>query len=236
MSSFDDDSAAAPNEAVIRATGVGKVFHDGERVLHILRDTNLAVMPGESVAILGRSGTGKTTLLNILGLLDRPSAGQVLLRSYDTGQLSESQRTKLRGRAIGFIFQQHYLLHDFTALENVTIAGAFGLRREGRERAEDLLTAVGLQDRLGHKPGKLSGGEQQRVAIARALMCRPALLLCDEPTGNLDPETGAEVLEIFWGLVQKQQTALVLVTHDTQVAARADRVLTLAEGELHARS
>lgn len=235
------DSVAAPElgaliagaETVIDAREVVRNFHDGEKDLHILRGASLLVRRGECVAVIGRSGTGKSTLLNILGLLDKPNSGQVEICDYDALRLSQTQRTRLRGRAIGFIYQQHHLLADFNALENVMVAAAFRGAGGGRAEALELLARVGLGDRLRHRPGKLSGGEQQRVAIARALYGNPALLLCDEPTGNLDPATGGEVMDMLWDLVRAQDAGMVLVTHDMEIASRADRIVVLEDGALH---
>lgn len=220
-------------EPVLEAQELHKSYHDGDVTLHILQGTSLRVVPGEVVSVIGRSGTGKSTLLHCLGLLDTPDQGEIRIRGYDTRAMRESRRTRLRGRAIGYVFQQHHLLGDFTALENVMLAGHFGITNQGRRKAVSLLEAVGLADRMRHKPRQLSGGEQQRVAIARALMNDPAILLCDEPTGNLDPVTGQGVMETVWTLVRTHQTAMVLVTHDREIAARGDRVLHLQEGRLH---
>lgn len=225
--------SAAEAEEILRITDLEKSFSDGEKELRILRGVNLTLRAEECLTIVGRSGTGKSTLLSLLGLLDRPTAGKIRLKGYETTELSESQRTILRGKAIGFVFQQHHLLADLTALENVCLAGNFSLKNAGRARAEELLAAVGLQERMHHKPSRMSGGEQQRVAIARALFTSPALLLCDEPTGNLDPKTGAAVMDLVWKLAHEQRTAMLLVTHDMQIAARGDRKLTLENGTLN---
>lgn len=225
------------HETVLYAEHIGHVYHDGTRELEILREINLSVERGETVAIVGRSGTGKSTLLNILGLLHRPTRGTLLFGKQDAVNLTERQRTRLRGSHIGFVFQQYHLLAELNALENIEIAAGFSPRpgqnrKAVRERAKMLLDQVGLSDRATHRPAQLSGGERQRVAIARALTNEPPLLLCDEPTGNLDPHTSAQVMEIFWRVVREVKTAMLLVTHDPDVAARADRVLTLNEGML----
>lgn len=222
-------------ERVIDITGLCKSFHDGEKDLHILRELELHATKGECVSIIGRSGTGKSTLLNILGLLDRPTSGKVELCGTDTGKMGETARKNMRGQSIGFIFQQHHLLGDFNALENIMVAGNFSSKNPGRKKAEQLLESVGLKDRMKHKPAKLSGGEQQRVAIARALYTEPKIILCDEPTGNLDPETGAEVMKLVWGLARENDAAMILVTHDMQIAANAERILTLQDGVLLAQ-
>ncbi|MBP5233005.1 MAG: ABC transporter ATP-binding protein [Planctomycetes bacterium] len=220
------------DNVILTIRGLEKSFSDGEKELRILRGVDLTLRSGECATIVGRSGTGKSTLLSLLGLLDRPTAGSIVLKGYETTELSESQRTILRGKAIGFVFQQHHLLSDLTALENVCLAGSFARHNAGRERAEELLAKVGLKDRMRHLPGRMSGGEQQRVAIARALFTDPALLLCDEPTGNLDPQTGVAMMDLVWELAHASGIAMLLVTHDMQVAARGDRTLTLAEGRL----
>lgn len=220
-------------EPVLEALNLYKSYHDGDTTLHILQGASLRVVPGEVVSVIGRSGTGKSTLLHCLGLLDTPDKGEIRIRNYETRSMGERRRTILRGRAIGYVFQQHHLLGDFTALENVMLAGHFGVRKEGRAKATDLLASVGLAERMRHKPRQLSGGEQQRVAMARALMNDPAILLCDEPTGNLDPTTGQGVMETVWALARTHQTAMVLVTHDPDIAARGDRILHLQDGLLH---
>lgn len=219
-------------QAVIDLQEVCKDFHDGQKWLHILRGVDLQVNCGECVAVIGRSGTGKSTLLNILGLLDRPTSGSVWVNGNSYSKLSETQRTRLRGKAIGFIYQQHHLLNDLNVLENVTLAGRFREGRHTQKQARELLESVGMGQRLKHNPAKLSGGEQQRVAIARALFGSPSVLLCDEPTGNLDPATGAEVMSVLWDLVRSRGAAMVLVTHDMQIAAKADRILVLEDGKL----
>lgn len=217
---------------ILEITNLTKNFHDGEKVLEILRGVNLHLRTAETIAIVGRSGTGKSTLLSLLGLLDRPNSGTIKLKEYETTTLSETQRTTLRGKAIGFVFQQHHLLQDFNALENVCLAGNFALKNPGKNYAMDLLHQVGLSERLTHKPARMSGGEQQRVAIARALYGHPALLLCDEPTGNLDPITGNAVMDLLLQMAKKHQTAMLLVTHDSAIAKRADKILTLENGVL----
>ena len=220
------------------AERLSKTFHDGESELHVLRDANLAIRAGETVAILGRSGTGKSTLLHLLGLLDRPTAGEIRVQGRPVQDLSERERTKLRGQTFGFVFQHYHLVAEFTALENAALGAAVaqggGLGGARRARARELLAAVGLSDRESHTPARLSGGEQQRVAIARALASRPSILLCDEPTGNLDPQTGQTVLDILWTLVRRENAAMALVTHDPAVAERADRRFRLEAGDLQA--
>ncbi len=219
------------SEPVLLANNVSKAFHDGTRELTVLTDVDLALNQGETVAVVGRSGTGKTTLLNCLGLLDRPTGGEISIQGMSAAGLSDARRTRLRGRTIGFVFQHYHLLADFSALENVVIAGGIA-GRGNTKKARELLALVGLGDHTSQRPRTLSGGEQQRVAIARALMITPALLLCDEPTGNLDPATGAEVMDVLWDVAKEQGTAMILVTHDSEVAARADRVVQLKDGRL----
>lgn len=224
------------NKSMLAAKNIVKGYHDGTRQLEVLRNINFDIAEGEVVAILGKSGTGKSTLLHLLGLLDKPDSGEMYIAGQPTSTLSESQRTRLRGQTIGFVFQAYHLLADFTAYENVALGAAVGIGGgiggTNGARAKRLLEEVGLADRLTHKPGKLSGGEQQRVAIARALVCDPAVLLCDEPTGNLDPETGQQVLEIFWKVIRGSNKAMMLITHDTEIASQADRTLRLTGGEL----
>lgn len=217
---------------IIRAEAVYKRFHDGEKDLEILKGFDFTVNKGESVAIIGRSGTGKSTFLNTLGLLDKPTSGKVFLNGLDTTTLSDSAKTKIRGEEIGFVFQQYHLFGDLNALENVMIAGNFAKKNKGKKFALELLDKVGLSERIKHKPSKLSGGEQQRVAIARALFTEPSILLCDEPTGNLDPESGAEIMEMLFKVVKDHEAAMVLVTHDLQVSHNADRSLRLSKGIL----
>jgi len=202
--------------------------------LEVLRGTDLRIAAGETIAVVGSSGSGKTTLLHILGTLDRPSQGRVLYQGRDVFAQSSDQLAAFRNRTIGFIFQFHHLLPEFSALENVMLPGLIaGLPpRAARERAVDLLERVQLAARTTHRVGELSGGEQQRVAIARALIMRPRLLLADEPTGNLDPKTGEAVFELLRGLNRDLGLALVMVTHNYRLAARLHRVLRLEGGSL----
>lgn len=204
------------------------------QVLEILRGVDLTVGAGEAVAIVGASGSGKSTLLHLLGALDRPTAGSVYLGGVDVGTLGEQEVAALRNQRVGFVFQFHHLLREFTALENVMmpalIRGDDFDEAEGRAR--ELLDQVGLADRLDHKPTQLSGGEQQRVAVARALVNEPLVLLADEPTGNLDARTSAGVREVLFGLLEHHRVAMVVVTHNHELASMAGRVLRLAEGVL----
>jgi len=222
--------------ALVTLEGVGKSFTlpSGER-LEILQGLDLAIAAGEVVAVVGRSGSGKSTLLNILGLLEPPSAGSYLLDGAETGRLGDRKRARLRGAFLGFIFQQFHLLDRRTALENVAeplLYAGNGALAGRHERAAALLDAVGLAERAHSMPHLLSGGEQQRVAIARALVRAPRLVLADEPTGALDTATGERVLDLLLGLVRAEGVSMVLVTHEPNVAARADRVLALREGRL----
>lgn len=231
------DSAAAP--AVLQALDLHKTYFMGGAELRVLRGASMELRAGEVAALRGASGSGKSTLLHLLGLLDRLDEGEVAFNGRPTRRLSQSARARLRASTIGFVFQQFQLLPELSALENVLVprrlaCGMSWFRRRGLERANAraLLGTVGLSDRLGHRPGQLSGGEQQRVAIARALISRPAALLADEPTGNLDRKTGAEVLELLLELAQENHTAVLLATHDPEIAARCSRVLHLEEGRV----
>jgi lipoprotein-releasing system ATP-binding protein len=222
------------SEFLIEARALNKHYGEGEQAIHVLTDLDLSVRPKECIAIVGESGVGKSTLLHILGTLDQPNTGQVLLDGQDLFALPEPERAALRNREIGFIFQFHHLLPDFTALENVTMPGLIaGLRgAEAREQAEAMLVQVGLADRLTHRPGELSGGEQQRVAVARALVMKPRLILADEPTGNLDPATGDSVLQLLLDLNQRLGVTMAVVTHNEKLAAAMDRTLRMINGKL----
>lgn len=225
---------------ILELRRVGKAFSlpSGER-LTVLRDLDLALEPGELVAVIGRSGSGKSTLLNILGLLDRPSSGTFRIDGVSLSGFSDVKTSALRGKLLGFIFQQFHLLDRRTALENVAEPLLYAGRAElsdRKRRAADLLGQVGLSERAGSMPHMLSGGEQQRVAIARALARRPRVVLADEPTGALDASTARVVLDLLFDLVRSEGVTLVLVTHDRGVAGRADRVLELSDGQLWAAS
>ena len=202
--------------------------------LHILRGVDFALGWGEAVAIVGASGSGKSTLLHLLGALDRPSGGSVLVGGVEVSSLPDEEAAELRNGRIGFVFQFHHLLRDFSALENVMMPAL--IRGDGpraaRGKAEELLSQVGLGERLGHKPRELSGGEQQRVAVARALVNEPLIILADEPTGDLDTFTSREVQDLIFDMKERHGVALVVVTHNRGLAARADRVLRLKEGVL----
>jgi putative ABC transport system ATP-binding protein len=222
---------------MVVAEGLGKLYPSGGRTLAVLREIDLAVAAGELVAIIGPSGSGKTTLLGLLAGLDRPSSGQVRLDGQDLALLTEDGRARLRAEKIGFVFQTFHLLPTLTALENVLVplelSGAARLNgRSIRERAVGLLERVGLGERLDHYPTQLSGGEQQRVALARAFANEPRILFADEPTGNLDAETGRGVIDLLFELNRESGVTVVLVTHDPELAARADRVVRLAGGRI----
>jgi lipoprotein-releasing system ATP-binding protein len=211
-----------------------KSFPSGEGRLEVLRGASLAVEAGEIVAVVGPSGSGKSTLLHCLGGLDRPDAGRIAVDGIELSELPESEVARVRNLRIGFVFQFHHLLPDFTALENVMLPGLIAGRSEGdaRERARELLEWVGLSARTSHAPAELSGGEQQRVAVARALANRPAAILADEPSGNLDARTASDLHDLLTRLRDDRGASFVVATHDASLARRADRVLALEEGRL----
>lgn len=221
-------------EAVIRAEHLGKTYAEGKLHTPVFDGLSLSVAKGETVAILGASGAGKSTLLHLLGGLDTPTAGEVYVAGHKMSALSDAARGALRNKALGFVYQFHHLLPEFTALENVmlpVLLNGTGVA-DASQRAKALLESVGLGHRLEHKPGELSGGERQRAAVARALVNRPACVLGDEPTGNLDEKTAATVFELMLALNREHHTSLVLVTHARSLARRMDRVLELHEGKL----
>jgi lipoprotein-releasing system ATP-binding protein len=222
------------NDVVLEAKGVVREFTEGSTTLRVLDGLDLRLLRGECVAIVGASGSGKTTLLQILGGLDRPTLGSVCIEGRDLHALNEAERSALRNRTIGFVYQFHHLLPEFSALENVAMP--LLVRRlptaEAKSRASVLLEEVGLGGRLTHRPHQLSGGERQRAAVARALVTEPALVLADEPTGNLDGRNAEQVFELMLRLNRDRRTTLVIVTHDARLAARMDRVLTLTDGRL----
>jgi len=228
------DPMPATATAVLRCEDLSMTYAEGRMRTPVFDGLELEVAPGETVAIVGASGAGKSTLLHLLGGLDRPTRGEVYVAGQKMSALSDADRGRLRNRALGFVYQFHHLLPEFTALENVMLPvllnGASVTDADARARS--LLEAVGLGHRLVHKPGELSGGERQRAAVARALANRPACVLGDEPTGNLDEKTAATVFDLMLGLNREQGTSLVLVTHDRSLAARLDRVLELHEGRL----
>jgi lipoprotein-releasing system ATP-binding protein len=222
------------NDALLFAQGLQKIFASATREVEVLKGVDLAVRKGESVCILGVSGTGKSTLLHVLGTLEVPTAGTVLFESKDVFKLPPAELAAFRNKSIGFVFQFHYLLPEFTALENVMMPALVARISisKARQRAEELLERVGVAHRLTHKPGELSGGEQQRVAIARALMMAPSLLLADEPTGNLDPETARTVHELILSLNETEDLTLIVVSHNPELATYMDRTYTLIDGKL----
>lgn len=221
-------------DELLRATDVCKHYMLGDARIEVLKGVDLGVVRGEIVAVVGASGVGKSTLLHILGGLDHPSSGTVVIDGVDLFALSDAARARFRNRQIGFVFQFHHLLRDFTALENVMmplmIAGLSPTK--ARPQARQLLCAVGLDERLSHLPSELSGGEAQRVAVARALVTQPAVVLADEPSGNLDVARSEELHALLWDLARSQNQTFVIVTHDRHLAARADRVVEMEDGRL----
>lgn len=221
---------------VLKCQGLSKQFVDGHLRTQVLNNIDLTVNSGDSIAIVGSSGSGKSTLLHILGGLDKPSSGTVTLQGQDINSLSVNALSQLRNQSLGFVYQFHHLLPEFSALENVAIPLVIsGLTPpQAKQQAEHLLEKVGLSHRLIHKPSELSGGERQRAALARALITQPACLLADEPTGNLDQRTAQGIFELMLELNQASETALVIVTHDTGLASQMGRKLTLIDGHLEA--
>ena len=219
---------------VLECRGVTRKFREGASLLEVLKGVDLEIAAAERVAIVGASGSGKTTLLQIMGGLDDPSAGQVLVDGRSMANTDETEKGELRNRYIGFVYQFHHLLPEFTANENVAMPLLIRRmpRGEAMTQAAELLARVGLGERLDHKPGELSGGERQRAAVARALITRPKLVLADEPTGNLDAGNGEHVLRLMLELNEELKTSLVIVTHDQSIADRMDRILVLEDGHL----
>ncbi len=222
------------SEPALALDQVVRTFVQGDNRLEVLRGASLAAMPGEMVALVGPSGAGKSTLLHVAGLLEAPQGGEIVIRGTPCSGLDDAKRTQLRRRELGFVYQFHHLLPEFSARENIVlpqmIAGVS--KRAASQRADELLAAVGLSARASHRPGRLSGGEQQRVAIARGLANNPAILLADEPTGNLDPETADAVFEQLMSLVRQNNLAALVATHNMALAARMDRTLGLRNGQI----
>ncbi|MEA2626897.1 MAG: lipoprotein-releasing system ATP-binding protein [Candidatus Binatota bacterium] len=231
---MSEPTAASAGDPLVRVEGLVKHYADAGRDVRVLEGVELEVQRGEKVAIVGESGVGKSTLLHILGALDRPTAGAVRYGGLDVATLGSDELAAFRNRQIGFVFQFHHLLGDFSALENVMMPALVGGERWERaaDRAREILVRVGLGARLDHKPGELSGGEQQRVSVARAASLGPPVLLADEPTGNLDPITGEEVQDLLIELNRERSVALIIATHNPRLAAAMDRVLRLHDGRL----
>jgi lipoprotein-releasing system ATP-binding protein len=231
------DKSSSPSSPIsLEARDINKSYIDGSRRIEVLKGVNMQLSRGEMVAVVGASGTGKTTLLHILGTLDRPSGGSLYYNQEDLFAKDDAALSTFRNRTIGFVFQFHHLLPEFTALENVMMPGLIAgrARDELTDCARDILTRVGLEDRVGHKVGELSGGEQQRVALARAVVMKPTLLLADEPTGNLDTKTGLKVFRLLQEMSTVFSLTAVMVTHNMELAGEMDRCFTLADGTLHA--
>ena len=222
------------SEPLLSARGLKKTYVIGNRTLEVLRGVDVEIMSGDFVALRGASGTGKSTLLHLIGGLDTPNAGEIVFRGQKLSGFSEGRLTSFRNRSVGFVFQAYHLLPELTALENVCLPARVARVSAGTagQRARELLDRVGLSAREDHKPAELSGGEQQRVAIARALVNDPELLLADEPTGNLDSRTGGEIIELLKSLRTAKQTTLVIATHDERVAAHAQRSIQLVDGQI----
>jgi ABC-type lipoprotein export system ATPase subunit len=223
------------NEPLLSARNLIRTYTLGKRALEVLRGVNLDVARGEFLALRGASGAGKSTLLHLIGGLDAPNAGEIHFAGQNLAALSEGELTDFRRRRVGFVFQAYYLLPELDALENVCLPARVARvpAAQAGARGRDLLARVGLQDRMEHKPYELSGGEQQRVAIARALINEPELLLADEPTGNLDSHTGGEIIELIKNLRAENKTTLIIATHDARVAAHAERMVELADGQIN---
>lgn len=225
----------ASQAVLLRASDVHKKFYDAGREVVVLHGLNLEVSAGEQIAIIGQSGVGKSTLLYLLGSLERPTAGKVYFEDQDLFVMDERALAEFRNRKLGFVFQFHYLLADFSALENVMMPALIARLSDGeaRQRAEDVLDVVGLKDKLHRRPAELSGGEQQRVAVARAVVLGPKLVLADEPTGNLDPQTAEEVNQVFQRLNRDFNVTLVVATHNERLSRSMSRTLRLSDGKLH---
>jgi len=238
MNNTDHSPMAEAGDIVLACSGLTREFHEGGKTLQVLRSAELEIRAGERIAIVGESGAGKTTLLQLLGGLDLPTRGTVHVQGKDIAKLNGTERGLLRNQALGFVYQFHHLLPEFSALENVAMPML--LRKDSvasiREQAVSILERVGLGERLNHRPGELSGGERQRAAVARALITRPAVVLADEPTGNLDHKTGERVFELMLELNREYGSSLVVVTHDLELAGRMDRVLRLRDGAMESEA
>lgn len=221
-------------EPILNITGLEKSFHKGPETIEVLKGVSMEVASGEGIAIVGASGTGKSTLLHLLGGLERPDRGSVLYESSDICTMNEREIARFRNEMIGFVFQFHFLLPEFSAIENVMMPALVSSRKtdETGQKALHLLEIVGLKDRITHKPGELSGGEQQRVAIARSLMMSPKVLLADEPTGDLDPATGKKIIDLFSELKTSMGVTMIIATHNMELAKTMDRIMILKGGSL----
>lgn len=226
------------SDIVLECSGLNRTFTTGPQVLHILKDIELQISKGDRIAIVGASGSGKSTLLHCIGGLDQITSGQLRIQGADYFSLSQKRRAAVRNRQLGFVYQFHHLLPEFTALENVAMPMLIGGApiSQARLAATQMLSRVGLENRIEHKPSELSGGERQRAAIARAMVTQPACLLADEPTGNLDRKTAGQVYDLMIELNEQSSTALVMVTHDHELAEKMDRVLTLTDGILQEKN
>ncbi len=237
---MEANESLAREDALVEAVGVTKSYRIGRREIQVLRGVDVAVHPGEIVALVGQSGAGKSTLLHILGLLDPPTSGEVRYANKPVTRLSAARQAAMRHRHIGFVFQFYHLIPELTALQNVclgsmmheSVLGWIARRREVRDRARELLDHMGLGDRLQNRPNQLSGGERQRVAIARALIAEPSLILADEPTGNLDSESAKEILDLIWSINEASKIAFLIVTHNERVAQMSDRIVRLRDGAI----
>jgi len=231
----EPDEQGEEDTPVLFLHGVERHYRQGDELLYILRGADLAIWAGQSVALVAPSGAGKSTLLHLAGLLEHPDVGEVYIDGRATSTLADSERTRIRRSEIGFVYQSHHLLPEFSALENVLLPQMIrGLsRREATTRGMELLNYLGLGNRVTHRPAELSGGEQQRVAIARAVANAPRILLADEPTGNLDPHTAAHVFDTLTDLVRASGLATIMATHNMELAARMDRRVTIREGVVH---
>lgn len=229
-----NSSQGMVNDPVLSLRGIKRTFKQGRTELEVLRSIDLTIRPGELVALVGPSGSGKSTLLHIAGLLENPDAGEINICGEDCNGMNDDERTRVRREKLGFVYQYHHLLPEFTALENIIVPQMIaGLsKQQARQRANELLEYMGLSDRASHRPARLSGGEQQRVAIARALANVPRILLADEPTGNLDPDTAGEIFKLIVSIARGAGLAALIATHNADLAASMDRIVRLEHGEL----